>query len=96
MVSLAPRMSLGELEIQGETTSFFGVVYIYYLSTSKDWGFTEFHGVLTQHGDKYRGQWTEGPDFEEMSDLFMKNPRLVELANKQVKRKTTYEEKKDG
>lgn len=90
MTSLASQLCLEELEIKGDTTSFYGVVYIYYLAASKDWGFVEFHGVLTQDGHKYRGRWTEGPDFEELSDLFLKDQRLVELANEQVKRRTTY------
>lgn len=91
MTSCAPFLSLGDLEIKGDRTQFFGEVYLYYLAASREWTIKEFHGVMTQDGVKYRGRWTEGADFQIMEALFKADPRLVELADEKVKRRVTYD-----
>lgn len=90
MTTQAPSLDLGELELKGENLEFFGVVYVFYFSATLEWFPKEFHGILTQDGFKYRGRWTEGPDFEALSKLLMDDPRLVETATECVKRRVHY------
>lgn len=91
MTTSAPFLNLGVLEIKGDRTGFFGEVYVYYFSVSREWTVKEFHGVMTQDGVKYRGRWTEGDDFEEMESLFKADMRLMELVDEKIKRRVTYD-----
>jgi len=76
---------IGEVEFSGSNVSFFGEVYVYY-DTVDDWSMKAFHGILTNHGDRYRGKWTQGPQFEELKRLFLADPRLVEVTKECIKR----------
>lgn len=96
MTSLFDFLHLGEVEFSGPTVSFFGNVYVYY-NTLDDWSMKEFQGILTSHGDRYRGKWTQGPQFEELKRLFLADPRLVEVAKECIKRRLNiYGERHDA
>lgn len=86
MTSLFDFIHLGEVEFSGPSVSFFGDVYVYY-NTVDEWSMKEFHGILTNHGDRYRGRWTQGPQFEELKRLFLADPRLAEVAKETIKRR---------
>jgi hypothetical protein len=86
MTSLFDFLCLGEVEFSGPSVSFFGDAYVYY-NTVDDWSMKEFQGILTSHGDRYRGRWTQGPQFEELKRLFLADPRLVEVAKETIKRR---------
>jgi hypothetical protein len=96
MTSLFDFIHLGEVEFSGPSVSFFGDVYVYY-NTVDEWSMKEFQGVLTNHGDRYRGRWTQGPQFEELKRLFLADKTLRAAAIDAIhKRLNIYEEKKDG
>jgi hypothetical protein len=87
---------LGELDLTGSPVSFFGDVYVYY-NTVDEWLMKEFKGILKVNEDRYRGRWTQGPQFEELKRLFMADPRMVELAQEMIRRRLNiFEEKTDG
>jgi len=87
---------LGDVDLVGPP-SFFGEAYFYYV-TEEEWFMKEFSGVLTTvHGDKFRGRWTQGPEFEELERLFMSNRVLKAAAVGAIHRRLNmYEENSDG
>lgn len=89
MTSRFDFISLGELTFAGENLSFCGEVFVYY-NTPDDWFPKEFRGILTDRGDKYRGRWEEGDDFQRLVEGFMKDPRLVEVARECIKRRFNF------
>lgn len=93
MTSLFDFLCLEEVEFSGPSVSFFGDVYVYY-NTMDEWSMKEFTGILTTHGDKYRGRWTQGPQFKELERLFMADPRLVEVAKEFIRRRLSIHEEK--
>jgi len=96
MTSRIEFTCIGEVEFSGSNVSFFGEVYVYY-DTVDDWSMKAFHGILTNHGDRYRGRWTQGPQFEELKRLFLADKTLRAAAIDAIhKRLNIYEEKKDG
>jgi hypothetical protein len=96
MTSLFDFTHLGEVEFSGPSVSFFGDVYVYY-NTIDEWFPKEFQGILNTHGDRYRGKWTQGPQFEELKRLFMADETLKAAAKEAVRKcLNIYEEKKDG
>lgn len=95
-MTLFDFLHLGELELKGNAVGFFGDVYVYF-NTADEWFLKEFSGILTQDEVKYRGRWTQGPQFEELKRLFMADPRMVEIAKECVKRRLNiHKEKSNG
>jgi hypothetical protein len=92
-VTLLDFLYLGEMEIKGSAVSFFGDAYVFF-NTQDEWLLKEFSGVLTQDEVKYRGRWTQGPQFEELKRLFLADPRLVEVAKECVRRRLNIHKEK--
>jgi len=91
VTTLAPSLCVGEVGIKEDNLEFFGHVYVFYFAASLNWGLREFHGVMTQDGVMYRGRWTEGEDFEKLSQLFKADPRMPELTIECIKRRVHYD-----
>jgi hypothetical protein len=84
-----------ELELKGDTVGFFGEIYVYYHSMD-EWFMKEFKGILRVGEDRYRGRWTQGPQFEELKRLFMADPRMTEIAREFIRRRLNiFEENSD-
>jgi hypothetical protein len=89
MTSRFDFISIGEATFGSADLSFCGEIFVYY-NTSEDWFAKEFKGILTDHGDKYRGRWESGGDFDRLVRIFMEDPRLVEVARECIKRRLNY------
>jgi hypothetical protein len=89
MTSRFDFISIGEATFGSADLSFCGEIFVYYNSPD-DWFLKEFKGILTDQGDKYRGRWESGTDFDRLVRIFMEDPRLVEVARECVKRRLNY------
>jgi hypothetical protein len=82
-------ISIGEVTFGDDHLSFCGEVFVYY-NTPDDWFVKEFKGILTDQGDKYRGRWEAGDDYDRLVRSFMSDPRLVEVSRECIKRRLNY------